>query len=216
LRKAPDLPPIYPIVDVDAAARAGWHAADLARAYISGGARLLQLRAKALDGGPFLDLASTIVAAARRAGAQVIINDRADIAALSGADGVHVGQDDLSPADVRRIVRDGIVGLSTHTPDQITHALTTPISYLASGPVFSTATKATGYDGIGLDAVRDAARQAAPAGLPVVAIGGITLDTAADVIAAGARSVAVITDLFTGDPGLRVQQFLRRVRALKP
>jgi thiamine-phosphate pyrophosphorylase len=211
LRKAPDLPPIYPIVDVDVAARAGWHAADLARAYLSGGARLLQLRAKALDGGPFLDLASSIVEAAHRAGAQVIINDRADIAVLSGADGVHVGQDDLSPADVRRIAGDTIVGLSTHTPDQIAHALTAPISYLAIGPVFSTATKATGYEGIGLDAVRDASRRAGAAGLPVVAIGGITLDTAAAVIAAGARSVAIITDLLAGDPSLRVQQLLRRV-----
>ena len=186
---------------------------DLARAYLSGGARLLQLRAKALDGGPFLDLASSILDAARRAGAAVIINDRADIAVLSGADGVHVGQEDLSPSDVRRIVGDDmLVGLSTHTPDQIASALTAPISYMAIGPVFSTVTKATGYDGIGLDAVREAARRAAAAGLPVVAIGGITLDTAADVIAAGARSVAVITDLLGSDPASRVRQYLASLR----
>jgi thiamine-phosphate pyrophosphorylase len=208
LPKALSLPRLYPIVDVEVAARAGWAPRDLARAYLAGGARLLQLRAKALEGAAFLDLAHALVSDARAAGARVVINDRADIARLAGADGVHVGQDDLAPADVRRLVDEGaLVGLSTHTSAQIEAALAEPISYLAIGPVFSTLTKATGYDRVGYEAVRHAAARAATVGLPVVAIGGITLETAPRVIDAGAASLAVITDLITDDPEARVRQY---------
>src|SRR5204862_2763835 len=115
-----------------------------------------------------------IVERARAAGATVIVNDRADIASLSRADGVHVGQDDLSPADARKIVGDtACVGLSTHTLDQVDAALAQPISYLAVGPVFGTSTKATGYAAVGLSRVREAAARSRSAGVPVVAIGGI-------------------------------------------
>jgi thiamine-phosphate pyrophosphorylase len=140
----------------------------------------------------------------------VIVNDRADIAALSGADGVHVGQDDLPPALVRRLVGDGaIVGLSTHTPEQLIDACNAPVTYVAVGPVFATGTKATGFDPIGLERVRAAAATIAARGLPLVAIGGITLDTAPSVIAAGAMSVAVISDLLsTGDPEARIRGYL--------
>ena len=89
---------------------------------------------------------------AHRANAIVIVNDRADIARLSGADGVHVGQDDLPPAPVRRVVgADAIVGLSTHTPEQVDAAVREPVTYIAIGPVFSTDTKATGYGTLGLE-----------------------------------------------------------------
>jgi thiamine-phosphate pyrophosphorylase len=203
------LPPLYAVVDVDACARAGWAPRDLARAYLAGGARLLQLRAKALPSGAFLDLAAQLVEDAVPAAARVIVNDRADVAVLARADGVHVGQDDLAPADVRRVTGPGpIVGLSTHTPAQVDEALGQPISYLAVGPIFETATKATGYDPVGLAAASDAVRRAARAGLPVVAIGGITLATARAVIHAGAVSVAVIGDLITTDPEARVRQYL--------
>jgi thiamine-phosphate diphosphorylase len=200
---------LYSIIDVEVCARSGWTPRDLARAHLNGGVRLLQLRAKALDSGPFLDLASAIAEDARSAGATFIVNDRADLAVLSGAAGVHVGQDDLSPADVRRITGDAmIVGLSTHTHQQIAGATAAPISYLAIGPVFSTATKATGYDPVGEAGVRFAAAQAAVAGLPVAAIGGITLANAAQVIAAGAAAVAVITDIAGPDAEVRVRQYL--------
>jgi thiamine-phosphate pyrophosphorylase len=209
LPKALNLPALYPIVDVEVAARAGWAPLDLARAYLAGGARLLQLRAKTLEGAAFLDLAHAVISAAHAAGARVIVNDRSDIARLAGADGVHVGQDDLAPGDVRRLVGDdAIVGFSTHTPVQIEAALAEPISYLAIGPVFSTATKATGYERVGYEAVRHAAARAATARVPVVAIGGITLETAPRVIEAGAASLAVITDLVTADPESRVRQYL--------
>ena len=207
--KAPSFPKLYPIVDVEIAARAGWAPVDLARAYFAGGAQIVQLRAKTLESGAFLDLAATLVAEAHAAGAEVIVNDRADIARLANADGVHVGQDDLSPADVRSIAGDAIVvGLSTHTDAQIEAAITQPISYLAIGPVFPTTTKVTGFDRVGYEAVRHAADRAAAARLPVIAIGGITLTTAPRVIEAGAASVAVITDLVTDDPEARVRQYL--------
>ena len=110
---------LYAIVDVDVCARVGWRPRDLARAYLTGGARLLQLRAKNLGGAAFLDLARAMVSDARGVDGKVIINDRADITVLSGAAGVHVGQDDLSVADVRRIVgAAAVVGLSTHTHAQ--------------------------------------------------------------------------------------------------
>jgi thiamine-phosphate pyrophosphorylase len=211
LPKAPSvaLPTLYAILDVEVAARAGWTPRDLARAYLSGGARLLQVRAKALDSGPFLELTHAILEEAGQSGSRVVVNDRADIARLAGAHGVHVGQDDLSPGDVRRIVgEDSIVGLSTHSDSQIGAALAEPISYLAIGPVFSTATKATGYERVGIEAVRQAAARAATAQLPVVAIGGITLATALQVIEAGATSVAVITDLMGTNPEARVREYL--------
>ena len=145
----------------------------------------------------------------RREAVRVIVNDRADVAVLTAAAGVHVGQEDLSPTDIRRVAgADVLVGLSTHTSDQITAALTEPISYLAIGPVFATATKSTGYDAVGYQAVERAATQAASRHLPVVAIGGITLETAPRVIDAGAAAVAIIGDLLTADPEARVKEYL--------
>jgi len=203
------LPPLYAIVDVDVCAARGRQPRDVMRGYLAGGARLLQLRAKTLPGGAFLDLASALSEDAVAAGATLIVNDRADIAQLSGAAGVHVGQDDLSPADVRRVVGpQAIVGRSTHTAEQIEGATLEPISYLAIGPTFATSTKATGYEAIGLGGVADAAKRASKHSLPVVAIGGITLERAPGVIAAGAASVAVITDLLDDDPERRVRQYL--------
>lgn len=162
-----------------------------------------------MGSGAFLDLAEAAVAVARRESAQVIVNDRADLAVLSAAAGVHVGQEDLSPTDVRRVTGpDAIVGLSTHTRDQIVAAVAEPISYLAIGPVFTTATKATGYDAVGYAAVEQAAEQAGRHRLPVVAIGGITLATAPRVIEAGAAAVAIIGDLMTADPEARVREYL--------
>lgn len=142
-------------------------------------------------------------------GASIIVNDRVDLALLAGAAGAHVGQEDLPPAATRRLLGpDATVGFSTHTVEQIEAAAEEPISYIAVGPVFGTQTKATGYDAVGLALVAEAVRRSR--GRPVVAIGGITLDRAPEVIAAGASSVAVITDLLTGgDPRARVAAYLR-------
>jgi thiamine-phosphate pyrophosphorylase len=206
------LPRLNAIVDVEFAERAGWRPIDLANAYLAGGARFLQLRAKNPPGDRFLELARAIAVAAHERDALFVVNDRADLARLSGADGVHIGQEDLPPAAVRRIVGDtAIVGRSTHTLEQLAVALAEPVSYVAVGPVFGTTTKATGYDAVGLARV-GAAAAAAAGRVPLVAIGGITLDTAPSVIDAGAASVAVIGDLLsTGDPAARVQEYCRRL-----
>lgn len=196
-----------------AAVAAGWAPRALLSAYLAGGARLIQLRAKLLDSRAFLSLATACAADARAAGAALLINDRVDIAVLAGAAGVHVGQDDLAPRDVRRLLGpDALIGYSTHTDAQIDDALSEPVSYLAIGPVFGTASKETGYAALGLEAVRRAARRAAIQGMPVVAIGGITLETAPAVVAAGAQSVAVISDLLTRQPDLRVREYLSELR----
>jgi thiamine-phosphate pyrophosphorylase len=201
------------IVDVQTAERAGWKPADLARALLDGGARFLQLRAKGLASGPFLALSDRLVELAHSYGAVVLVNDRADLARLSGADGVHLGQDDLAPAAARRLVGpEAILGYSTHNQAQIESALPEPVSYVAVGPVYGTVTKDTGYAPVGLDLVAHAARRAGE--LPVVAIGGITLESARDVLAAGASAVAVIGDLLTGgEPSARVAAFIRALYA---
>lgn len=180
---------------------------------MDGGATLIQLRAKQASSSAFLADAEAIIARASASGTRVIINDRADVARLSGAAGVHVGQDDLAPADVRAVVGpDLLIGLSTHTMEQLSSAASEPVDYLAIGPVFGTSTKDTGYYAVGLPMVSRAAELAAAAGRPVVAIGGITLDTASAVIGAGAASVAVIADLLVGDaPEARVRAFLDRL-----
>ena len=201
------------IVDGDAAARHGWTMIDLASAYLSGGVTLLQVRAKNAASGWLLDVASAIVTLAHQAGARVIINDRGDITRLSGADGVHVGQEDLPPASVRRVVgAEAIVGLSTHTPEQVDRAVREPVTYIAIGPVFSTDTKTTGYTALELEPVHRAADVARGRALPLVAIGGVTLETAPGVIHAGATTVAVISDLLTGgDPAARVRAYVARL-----
>jgi thiamine-phosphate diphosphorylase len=123
---------------------------------------------------------------------------------------VHVGQDDLTAAQARAVLgRDAVVGVSTHTVDQLDRALQEPIDYVAVGPVFGTGTKATGYEPIGVEAVRTAAVRAAARNVPLVAIGGITHERYRSVLDAGARAVAVISDLLTGgDPAARVREFL--------
>jgi thiamine-phosphate pyrophosphorylase len=186
---------------------------DLASACLDGGATFLQLRAKNAAGGWLLETAEAVVTMGARLGAQLVVNDRAEVARLAGAAGVHVGQDDLSAEAARRILGpQRIVGLSTHTIAQLDAALHAPVDYVAIGPVFGTASKATGYDAVGIEMVEQAAARAHPRGLRVVAIGGITLDRVAEVIRAGADSVAVISDLLsTGDPRARVREYLERL-----
>ncbi len=211
----------YAIVDDELARAHGWTAVAMARACLDGGAKLLQMRAKPLRAGQLLEICGAVHAEAAASGATLIVNDRADVARMLPGAGVHVGQDDLPPALARRLLGAGAtVGFSTHSPDQVSAALLEPITYLAVGPVFGTRTKDTGYDAVGLDLVRCAARASAEAAAErgpapsVVAIGGITLANARSVIEAGASSVAVISDIFTGgNPTARVRAFLEELRA---
>ena len=123
------LPRLHAILDVETARRAGWAPLDLARAFYDGGARFLQIRAKQLPSGEFLELCDAVVAAGQACGAVVIVNDRVDLARLSGAGGVHVGQDDLPVAAARAQLGEGaIVGTSTHTEEQIERAIREPVT----------------------------------------------------------------------------------------
>ena len=205
------LPRLQAILDVDAAQAAGWAAPDLLAALLDGGALCIQIRAKQLASGPLLALCERAVRAAAPYRAAIIVHDRPDLAVLAGAAGVHVGQDDLAPAAARRLMgADAIVGYSTHTIQQLQAAMLEPVSYIAVGPVFGTQTKDTGHDAIGLDFVAMAARLAAP--LPIVAIGGITLENARSVIDAGAAAVAVISDLLVDtDVARRTQAYLQNL-----
>jgi thiamine-phosphate pyrophosphorylase len=206
-------PFLYPVIDTEVCAARGHDPMALAAACLAGGARLFQLRCKRESSHAFLTLADRLVQLAGDRGAQVIINDRPDIARLSGAAGVHVGQEDLPVADALRVTgSDAIVGLSTHDTIQVDAALAGRATYIAVGPIFGTTTKDTGYDARGLELVRYAAGR----GKPVVAIGGITLERAARVIEAGATGIAVISDLFTeGDPELQTRRFLAAIAPIR-
>lgn len=203
----PDLPRLYAILDADVLAARAIDPLTLVDTWIGAGVRLVQLRAKTLPGGQFLSLARQMNRRLQAAGGLFIVNDRADIATMCGASGVHLGQDDLGPSDVRVLTgAEAIVGISTHTDAQVEQALRLPVDYVAIGPVFATSTKGPTVDApVGLDGVRRAALRARAAGLPLVAIGGITLASATEVRAAGASSVAVISDLLAGDPAVRVR-----------
>jgi len=202
------VPPLYPIIDIDLCRMRGLDPLVVARGCLAGGARLLQLRQKGQGGsGALLAVIRSVIASAAPFDAAVIVNDRADIAALAGAAGVHVGQQDLPVPAVRTIAGEHvIVGVSTHTLEQIDEALAGAADYVAVGPIFRTSTKETGYEPRGLEMVRYAAGR----GKPVVAIGGVTAENAPAVLAAGASWVAVISELLS-DAAVesRVRQFLR-------
>lgn len=194
------LPPLYAILDVDVVAAHGWTTIDVCERWLAAGVQLIQLRAKHLSLGPLLSVADAVQSRCARADARLIINDRADVAAISGAAGVHVGQDDLTPEDVRALVGpQAIVGVSTHTTAQVALAVQSPVTYLAVGPVFETSTKQTGYDAVGLTRLAEARTMAGTGGGPVVAIGGISRSRAASVFEAGADVVAVVGDLLHVD-----------------
>ena len=202
---------LYAVVDAGIARNAGLTPVELARAYLNGGASLLQLRAPDVDTATQLVWCQEVSALATRVGAQLIVNDRCDVALASGAVGLHLGQDDLPAEAARRLLGpEAIIGVSTHTDGQVAVALTTSVTYIATGPVYPTRTKKTGFNAIGLEGVRRAVSLAG--GRPVVAIGGITLDTAREVIEVGAASVAVISDLLAGgDPERRLRRYLEEL-----
>jgi thiamine-phosphate pyrophosphorylase len=204
------LPRLYAILDTDESAARGIEPAALLDIWLDAGVRLIQLRGKSLTFGPLLGLAERSVRACERYQATLIINDRADVARLSGAGGVHVGQSDLRPADARAIVGESaLVGLSTHSDAQVAAALDEPISYVAIGPVFTTRTKRNPDPTVGLAGVARAASRAHGRGLPLVAIGGLTLVDAPAVIGAGADAIAVIMGLLDDDPAVRVAEWTR-------
>ena len=201
------LPRLYPILDAacfpDAA---GMFAA--AEELAAAGCTLLQYRNKSGNARQMLEEARELRA---RLGASVklIMNDRADLCLAAGFDGLHVGQDDLSPAAARRIIGPARwLGVSTHNPEQLAEADKASADYLAIGPVFSTTSKANPDPVVGLEGVRRARELTRK---PLVAIGGITRANACSVIEAGADAVAVISDLLR-DPRKSAEELLKILR----
>jgi thiamine-phosphate pyrophosphorylase len=174
----------------------------------SGGVTLLQYRNKRGNAGQMLEQARELK---RRVGGSVklIMNDRADLCLAAGFDGVHVGQDDLSPEGARKVIGKNLwLGVSTHNPEQVRQANQTSADYIAVGPVFPTASKPNPDPVIGLEGVRQARVLTR---MPLVAIGGITRANARSVIEAGADSVAVISDLLR-ELRKSAEEFLRILR----
>lgn len=160
-----------------------------------GGATLVQLREKLLSPLEFYGEAEAALRVARTCGVKIIINDRVDIALALHADGVHLGQDDMLPEAARRILGPAaIIGFSTHNIEQMRLAAKLPIDYVAIGPIFESSTKVAEDVALGLDGLRRACQAAGS--LPVVAIGGITLENSLDVLTAGSDAIAVIRDIW--------------------
>lgn len=203
-----NLPRLYPITDSRLSGLS--HAEQVSRLSL-GGAQLIQLREKHMEAREFFREAGAALQLARERGVRLIINDRVDIALALGADGVHLGQDDLPPTAARRILGErAVIGFSTHNVDQAVAAASLPIDYLAIGPIFPTKSKANPDPTVGLDGLRRV--QEAVPNLPLVAIGGITLENARETLAAGAYSVAVISALLSNPAQIeaRVRDWLAR------
>jgi thiamine-phosphate pyrophosphorylase len=203
--------PLYVILDPEVARRRDllW----LLDAVLAGGGRIVQLRDKRLPLAILYPVARALQERCRRAGAMFIVNDRADLALALGADGLHLGQDDLPAAAARRLLPPGMVlGVSTHDPRQAEQALADHADYIAVGSIFPTGTKA-GFQLVGPDLVRTL-RPAIP--VPLVAIGGITVDNAEQVIAAGADAVAVVSAICAApDPAEATTRFLDRIETAR-
>ena len=190
-----ELPKIYPLTD---RRLSGLSHAEQVRRLIDGGAKLIQLREKHLSPKEFYREAVDAIEIAHSAGVKIIVNDRVDIALVTKADGVHLGQDDLPPEQARKVLgRKATIGFSTHKIEQAIQASRQPVDYIAAGPVFATLTKDKPDPTIGLGelrAIRESIRD-----IPIVAIGGITTENAGPALDAGADSVAVISYLIA-DP----------------
>jgi thiamine-phosphate pyrophosphorylase len=188
-----DLPKVYPITD---ARLSGLSHAEQVSRLRAGGAELVQLREKHLSPGDFYGEAEAALLVAREVGVRLIINDRVDIALALRADGVHLGQDDLSPVAARRLLgQRAIIGFSTHNLEQARAAAQLPVDYIAIGPIFGTNSKENPDPPVGLDEL--ARVRAAVGPVPLVAIGGINQENARACLAAGADSVAVIGALLS-------------------
>jgi thiamine-phosphate pyrophosphorylase len=183
----------------------------LAENLVRGGTQLIQLRAKSALSGPLYEMARVLVGRVG-ASARLIINDRPDIAVMVGAAGVHLGQEDIPAEAARAICKSPLwVGISTHDLDQLRAADATSADYIAVGPIFPTATKQNPDPVVGLDFLRDARNLTRK---PLVAIGGITVESAGEVFRAGADSLAVISDLSGApDPARRASEYLEIARA---
>jgi thiamine-phosphate pyrophosphorylase len=187
---------LYTIVDLGYVAEAD--TVDVAAALLEGGADLLQLRAKGHDAMTIRRVAKTLIPLCSAAGVPFILNDFPALALELGADGVHIGQNDGSLAAAREIFGPGkIIGRSTHSLEQARAALAEGFDYIGYGPLFPTPTK-QGRPGIGMENIR-AMEAEVGSRIPAFCIGGIKRSNLADVLAAGARRVVIVSDLLTAD-----------------
>ena len=193
-----ELPTIYPLTNREIS---GLSHAEQVRLLTEAGASLIQIREKDLSAGEFLAEAFPAVRAAHEKGARVIINDRIDIAMMTQADGVHLGQGDLPPLSARRILgENAIIGISTHNIEQVRIAAEQPIDYIAFGPIFETVTKADREPVTGLEILSEI-RKLIPH-IPIIAIGGISAQNIKSVLNAGADSAAVINAVLSPKNGI--------------
>ena len=206
------LPTLYVILDAGMLTEP---AAVTAQKLMDAGVKLLQYRAKNTAARELWAESREIADSARQAKCAFIVNDRPDVAYLVGATGVHVGQDDLDVQQARQVIGpDRWVGISTHSLEQFEKAAASSADYIAVGPVFQTGSKANPDPVVGAELLR---RVRALTEKPIVAIGGITLDRAADMLAAGADSVAVISGILKAKaPAAAAREFIRRLDAAKP
>ena len=198
-------PPLYAILDAGPA-QSTHSLVSLAQNLVGAGVQLIQLRAKHLSARQFQEIATALIAAAPK-NARIIINDRPDIASITHAAGVHVGQEDLAVESARQLCpTPRWVGISTHNLEQIHAANNTSADYIAVGPIYPTSTKQNPDPVVGLDLIRAAKKLTRK---PVVAIGGISIGSAPEVFQAGADSVAIISDLINApDPSQRAREYL--------
>jgi thiamine-phosphate pyrophosphorylase len=183
------LPKIYPITDLSIT---GLSHLEQVRQLVKGGAKFIQLRDKHSSPKVFYESAEAVMKFTRGTDVKIIINDRVDIALAVKADGVHLGQDDLPPAQARRILGESaIIGYSTHNLEQAAQAVTLPIDYFAFGPIFPTGTKENPDPIVGLDGLKRIRELILD--FPLVAIGGINFENYRETLAHGADSVAIIS-----------------------
>jgi thiamine-phosphate pyrophosphorylase len=190
---------LYAILDTETLASRRVLPLAFAEAVLAARPAALQLRAKSASARDVLALLGQLAPLCKQAGVPLVCNDRPDLAVLGGADVVHLGQDDAPIELVRRLFPTLRIGLSTHTLAQLEQALRTMPAYVAFGPVFETTSKKNPATVVGVDGLRDAAVLARRAGIPLVAIGGIT-QARAEYVAPHADAVAVIGALVGGDP----------------
>jgi thiamine-phosphate pyrophosphorylase len=202
------LPKLYAIINVPGTG--GPPPAAVGQELLDAGVRLIQLRFKTATTRELYKAGVELAALVGRVGGTLIINDRADVALAAEAGGVHVGQNDLPVEMARRLLGPGkIVGVSTHSIEQVREAERSSADYIAFGPIFPTATKERPDPVVGLKGLREARRATTK---PLVAIGGITLESAPLVLGVGADSVAIISDLLKDDDiGRRAAQFLSKL-----
>jgi thiamine-phosphate pyrophosphorylase len=181
----------YPVLDMDALTARGIPVLEFARAVLAVRPRMLELRAKHLGSRATLELLRGLRPLATRSGTALFANDRPDLALLGGCDGVHLGQEDLEPGEVRRCWPQLLVGISTHNPEQLETALAERPDYVAYGPVFETRSKQRAEPVVGLEGLRWAVQRAEAARCTLVAIGGIDLERAGQICALGAVGAAI-------------------------